>query len=54
MIISDSEFVVTLIRFLGAGTLPFRFAGAIRLVHCDACMQISQGAARSPAISHEQ
>ena len=35
--------------------LPFLFAGAIQLAHCDACsMQISQGAARSPVISREQ
>ena len=55
MNVNISEFVVTLIRFLGAGTLPFCFAGAIQLAHCDACsMQISQGAARSPAISREQ
>ena len=49
MIISDSEFVVTLIRFLGAGTLPFlfRWGNMSHLAHCDACsMQISQGAAR--------
>ena len=53
--VNITEFVVTLLRFLGAGTLPFCFAGAIQLAHCDACsMQISQGAARSPAISREQ
>ena len=43
--INNTEFVVILIRFLGAGTLPFCFAGPIQLAHCDACSrQISQGA----------
>ena len=58
MIISNSEFVVTLIRFLQCRSgyaAIFVSLGQYNLRTCDACsMQISQGAARSPVISREQ